>query len=151
MRRPIRILLAAVVGVGAAFVVPSISSSTAVVAAEQGKDEMHKLGRQKVGTVEVSVITFGEVEPGAKVRFSIKIFDTNEPKAMRVWIGTQDAAGSTRAEGKKESTAPNGILYAGEVQAPKPIPEGAKLWVELETAAGTHSAGWNYDVHDHKH
>ena len=149
--RTIRLIAASALGVALAFVVPSVSNN--VVAAPEHKhgNEKHKLGKNKIGDVEVSVITTGEVEPGAHVDFSIKVFTLNEPKALRVWIGTESAEGSKKAEGKKGSTDAKGILYTGEVDAPKPIPAGSLLWVELETDKGTQKASWNYDVHDHKH
>lgn len=153
-KRTFRILAAGALGVALAFVVPSISHNTAIAAPEHkhGESEKHKLGKMKVGTVEVSVITIGEVEAGGHVDFDIKVFTPPaEPKALRVWIGTQDAAGSTKADGKKDFVKEGSYFYKGEVQVPKTIPAGAKLWVEIETDSGTQSAGWNYDVHDHKH
>jgi len=103
--------------------------------------------REVIGDYTVSVITIGEVEAGGHVDFDIKLIDaTTDPKALRAWIGTEDGKGSEKAEGKKGKTT-----YTGEVKVPKPLPEGAKLWVEVEADAGVKSASYDYDTHDHKH
>ena len=142
------IAIAAAVGSGvvANLFVSQPSAAMAEEGHQHGKGEKHKLGKKTVGGIVVSVITIGEVEAGGHVDFDIKLYDVKtEPKAVRVWIGTEDGNGSTKAEGKKEKT------YTGEVQVPKPIPEGSKLWVEIETESGTEKGAWDYDKHDHAH
>ena len=126
----------------AALIVPAL-----VVASPGHSAEKHKLGRKPIGEYTVSVIVIGEVEAGGHVDFDIKLIDAKtDPSALRVWIGTEDATGSTKAVGKKGKTT-----YAGEVNVPKPIPAGAKLWVELDTPEGTKRNAWDYDEHGHKH
>ena len=118
-----------------------------LVVAGEGHKHAHKLGRQQIGEYVVSVIIRGEIEAGATAEFDIKLYEgTGEPKALRVWVGAEDAAGSTKAEGKKGKTT-----YVGTVTAPNPLPADAKVWVELETNSGTHKAGYAMDKHDHKH
>ena len=153
--RTIRLIAAGILGTAIAFAVPSITPNNTALAAPEhkhGEGEKHKLGKNKVGDVEVSVITIGEVEAGGHVDFSIKIFTTAEPKALRVWIGTESGEGSKKADGKKGDANQTGILYSGEVDVPKPIPAGSKVWVEIETDKGTNKASWSYDTHEgHKH
>ena len=134
----------------AAVLLTTVIAVAAAAAAQDhkhGKGEKHKLGRKVIGDYTVSVITIGEVEPGGHVDFDIKLIEAKtDPKALRVWIGSEDGAGAQKAEGKKGKTT-----YAGEVNVPKTLPKGAKLWVELETDAGVKSGWYDYDKHDHKH
>lgn len=114
---------------------------------KHGEVEKHKLGRKKIGDYTVSVILVGEVEAGKHVDFDIKLVDAKtDPKALRVWVGVEDARGSKKADGTKGTAT-----YTGEVDVPTPIPEKAKLWVEIETDAGVSKAAFDYDTHDHKH
>ena len=140
----------ALIGVGVVGS-PVLPGAGLLLAAESGhqhgKGEKHKLGRQTIGDYTVSVILVGEVEPGEHVDFDIKLIDAKaDPKALRVWIGAADASGSTKADGTKGKTT-----YTGEVDVPKPLPEGARLWVELETDAGVKSGSFEIEKHDHKH
>ncbi|MBC8105222.1 MAG: hypothetical protein H7Z14_01420 [Anaerolineae bacterium] len=114
---------------------------------KHGQGEKHKLGRKAIGDYTVSVNLIGEIEPGGHVDFDIKLIDAkSDPKALRVWIGTEDGSGAKKAEGKKGQTT-----YTGEVDVPKPLPQGAKLWVELETDAGVKRASYELEEHGHKH
>ena len=118
-----------------------------VVDPEHAQGEKHKLGRKQIGNYTVSVIIVGEVEAGKHVDFDIKLIDAkSDPKALRVWVGTENASGSKKAEGKKGA-----VTYTGEVDVPNPLPQGSKLWVELETDDGLKRASYDYEQHDHKH
>lgn len=114
---------------------------------QHGKDEIHKLGRKKIGDYTVSVIMIGEAEAGAKVKFDIKLIDAKaDPKSLHVWIGAEDAKDDAKTKlTKGEKT------YAGEVTVPSPLPAGAKVWVEVETDAGKSRGAFETDTHDHKH
>jgi hypothetical protein len=115
---------------------------------QHGKDEIHKLGRKKIGDYTVSVILIGEAEAGAKVKFDIKLIDAKaDPKALRVWIGTEDAKDEAKtALVKGEKT------YAADVTVPSPLPAGAKIWVEVETDSGKAGGSYEMESHDgHKH
>lgn len=60
--------------------------------------------------------------------------------AVRFWIGTQDAVGSMKAKSEIENPAePN--RWHTHADVPDPIPAGSKLWVEIETDAGTKVTG----------
>jgi hypothetical protein len=111
-------------------------------------EEMHKLGRQKIGTYTVSAIMVGDAEAGKTVKFDIKLIDAKaDPKAMRVWIGAEDAKGSEKATATKKTAT-----YGADVKVPSPLPAGAKAWVELETDAGIEKASYAFDDHaGHKH
>ena len=127
-----------------------LAALAAVAAAQSGHQHdhghKHKLGRQVIGGYTVSVILLGEIEPGGHVDFDIKLIDVKtDPKTLRVWIGPADAAGAgatTKTEGKKGRTT-----YTGEIPVPKPLPDGAKLWVEIETNRGTSSGSFDLEEH----
>jgi hypothetical protein len=54
-----------------------------------------------------------------------------KPRAVRAWVGTENAAGSLKARGEAA-----GDDYDIHLEVPEAIPDGSELWVELETAAG---------------
>lgn len=114
---------------------------------QHGKDAIHKLGRKKIGDYTVSVILIGEAEAGEKVKFDIKLIDAKaDPKALRVWIGTEDAKDDTKTalvKGQK--------TYAAEVSVPSPLPPGSKVWVEIVTDAGNVKDFFEADSHEEKH
>jgi hypothetical protein len=134
----------------ATLAVALLAGFALAAAAEPAHDhgQTHKLGRKVIAGYTVSVILLGEVEPGGHVDFDIKLIGaTSDPKALRVWVGTEDAKGSEKAQGKKGKAT-----YVGEVNVPKPLPDGSKLWVELETDTGTASGSYEFEKHDdHKH
>lgn len=60
--------------------------------------------------------------------------------AVRFWIGTEDAKGSVKAKADIENPAePN--RWHTHAEIPNPIPDGAKLWVEIEDDQGARTAG----------
>jgi hypothetical protein len=56
--------------------------------------------------------------------------------AVRFWIGVQDAKGSIKAKAAIEDGK-----WHTHVEIPSPLPEGSKLWVEVETSGGKKSPG----------
>jgi hypothetical protein len=137
MRNALSLSLALVLGLAA----------IALAQHKHGENEKHKLGRKTIGDYLVSVILIGETDHDSHIDFDIKLIDAKtEPKALRVWIGTEDAAGSKKGVGTKGNTT-----YTGKIEVPKPMPAGAKLWVEIETDAGIKSGWFDHDKHDHKH
>ena len=59
--------------------------------------------------------------------------------AVRFWIGTADAAGSIKVLAEVENPADQTHRHA-HVEVPKPLPEGSKLWVEVEDNSGAKNA-----------
>ena len=112
---------------------------------KHGEGEKHKLGRQKIGNYTVSVILIGEAEAGKEAELDIKLIDAKEePKALRAWIGKEDGADKAIATKKKTT-------YDADVKVPSPLPKDAKVWIEIETAAGTEKGSFAIeDKHDHK-
>jgi hypothetical protein len=60
--------------------------------------------------------------------------------AVRFWIGVQNAKGSVKAKAEIEDPKdPNRWHVHAEI--PNPVPEGSKLWVEIEDEKGGTSVG----------
>jgi len=119
-----------------------------VVQAEEAKKEKekHKLGRQKIGDYTVSVIVVGDMHEDKEIDFDVKLIDAKtDPKSLRAWIGAEDAKDSEKAFLTKKTAT-----FGGTAKVPSPLPEKAKIWVEVETDAGTAKGSYE-DKHDHKH
>lgn len=102
-----------------------------------GDDHDHgpetKLGEQVAGGFTVSAVRDGAVTPGSDAPVDVTATGAAGAKvnAVRLWIGTQDAKGSVKAKAASE-----GARWHAHVEIPKPLPEGSKLWVELEPETG---------------
>jgi hypothetical protein len=96
------------------------------------------LGTKKIGTYEVQLTLAGEVKAGEEAVFIIKPKGTEEPKAVRAWVGVESGQGSikTKAEEEKEGE------WHAHHKVSKPMPANGKVWVELETAAGKQRAAF---------
>jgi hypothetical protein len=76
----------------------------------------------------------GEIKAGGDAPIDVTI--TGAPvKAVRFWIGTEDAAASVKARAEVENAAePN--RWHTHAEIPDPLPAGSKLWVEIEGDSG---------------
>jgi len=148
------ITLAAAVGVGL-FGLMATSADEApqpVLLAEDASKhadgEKQKLGRQKIGDYTVSVIMVGDIHDDKEIDFDVKLVDAKaEPKALRIWIGSEDGKGSEKATLTKKKTT-----FGAKAKVPSPLPETPRVWVEVETDSGTTKGSYAInDKHDHKH
>lgn len=99
---------------------------------DHGHGETTQLGEQKAGPYTVKASRDGDVKAGGDVPVDIWVDGGAKGKAVRVWFGTEDAKGSIKAKCEVE----DGQWHThGEV--PDPMPEGSKLWVEIEGEDGT--------------
>lgn len=99
---------------------------------EHHAGERHELGTTKVGEFDVAVSYSGTMTPGKELDVDLAVKgERGRVAAVRAWIGAQDAKGSLKAK-----AAPEGEGYHAEVEAPDPLPEGAAVWVEIETNQG---------------
>lgn len=103
---------------------------------DHGHDHGHgpatPLGEQTAGGFTVKAVREGDVKPGGEGTFDIAVSGgAGKPAAVRLWIGTKDAAGSVKAKAE-----PEGEGWHAHVEVPNPLPPGAKLWVEVEAASG---------------
>lgn len=99
---------------------------------EEPTGPKHELGSQEIAGVTVKVTQIGAIKPGKEAAFVLVLTGAKEkPKAIRAWVGAE-----TPGEGGKEQAEDEGKEYHAHVEVPEKLPEGAKLWIELETAAG---------------
>ena len=88
------------------------------------------LGAVKIGDYEVEAFQEGKVIAGKEATFQLKLKGPGEPDAIRVWIGIESGRGSAKGKAHK-----HGDTIEVHCDVPEIIPAGAKLWIELETAA----------------
>ena len=71
------------------------------------------------------------VKPGGEGAFDV-VITGGKPKAVRFWVGTEDAKGSVKAKADEET--PNN--WHTHTEVPDPLPAGSKFWVEVEPPTG---------------
>ena len=102
---------------------------------DHGKPEDHpnrvELGVQKVGPLELKATQDGPIKPGGEGAFDL-VITGGKPKAVRFWVGTEDAKGSVK--GKAEEETPDN--WHTHVEVPDPLPPGSKFWAEVEPPTG---------------
>lgn len=104
---------------------------------EHRAGEKHDLGTVKVGEFDVTALYSGTLTPGKQVDIDLTFKgESAKVVTIRAWIGAKDAKGSIKAK-----AAPEGSGFHAEVEAPDPLPEGAALWVEIETNQGQELLG----------
>jgi hypothetical protein len=96
--------------------------------ADEHSGETVKLGTIALSGVEITVSQVGAAAAGSEAHFDLLLaFDKVSITALRAWIGTEDAKGSTKSKADvHEGTA---HLHA---EVPSPLPADAKLWIEIE-------------------
>ncbi len=87
--------------------------------------ESSQAGLKLVATMDAPV------KPGGEGAFDV-VITGGKPKAVRFWVGTEDAKGSVKAKAEEETTD-NWHTHA---EVPDPLPAGSKLWVEVEPPTG---------------
>ncbi|MEY3141832.1 MAG: hypothetical protein RLY21_325 [Planctomycetota bacterium] len=99
---------------------------------DDGHGETTQMGEQKAGPYTVKVSRDGDIKAGGDVPVDIWVDGGAKGKTVRFWFGAEDAKGSIKAKCEVE----DGHWHThGEV--PDPMPEGSKLWVEIEGEDGT--------------
>lgn len=116
-----------------------VASKPVEAAAPQGDGHSHgattELGEQPAGGYTVKASRDGEVTPGKDAPIDAWVSGgTAKVSAVRFWIGTEDAKGSVKA--KAELERDNWHTHA---EIPNPLPEGSRLWVEIESEGGEKS------------
>jgi hypothetical protein len=92
------------------------------------------LGEVTVGTYKIKVARGNAIEPGKEAEIDLTFADgVALPGTVRGWIGIESAVGSMKAKFGKEG--PSGMH--AHLEVPAPLPEGSKLWLEIEAASGT--------------
>jgi hypothetical protein len=91
---------------------------------------MKDLGSAADGGYTVKAF-LGEVKPGSEPSVDL-VIEGAAPEAVRCWIGDAEARGAIKAKAELE-----GDHWHTHVEVPSPVPTGARLYVEIESAAGT--------------
>jgi ABC-type Zn2+ transport system substrate-binding protein/surface adhesin len=98
---------------------------------DHGHGATTEMGEQKAGPYTVKVSRDGDIKAGGDVPVDIWVDGGAKGKSVRFWFGTEDAKGSIKAKCEVE----DGHWHThGEV--PDPMPEGSKLWIEIEGEDG---------------
>ena len=111
-------------------------SSSPAPAATQHAAPKEEHNRLPIGETTVSglklVATMDEpVKPGGEGAFDV-VITGGTPKAVRFWVGTENAEGSVKAKAVEEG--PDNWHTHADV--PDPLPPGSKFWVEVEPQTG---------------
>ncbi len=104
-----------------------------------GDDHHHgattQLGEQAVGGFTIKASRDGDIVAGKDAPIDVWVTpagDTkSKPSVVRFWIGTESGRGSVKAKAEIE-----GDHWHTHAEIPAPLPEGSKLWVEIETDKG---------------
>lgn len=86
------------------------------------------LGTVEVAGFRIDVVRVAPVEPGKLADFDLDFGKATRPDTVRCWIGVESGQGS-----RKERFAREGeTVMHGHPEAPDPLPEGSRLWIEIE-------------------
>lgn len=99
-----------------------------------------QLGEQSAGGFTIKASRDGAVTAGGDAPIDASITGSAKVAAVRFWIGSQDAKGSVKARAEAEKDH-----WHAHVEVPKPLPEGSRLWVEVENDKGEKSVA-GFDV-----
>ncbi len=95
------------------------------------------LGELSVGGVTIAVFQVAPVAPGKEGDFDLDIAaGVPSTGVIRGWIGVESAEGSMKTRFEKETAT----RMHGHPEVPMTMPDGSKLWLEVESAAGTQRA-----------
>ncbi len=112
-------------------------------AEESGNDhaaEMEAMGAVDLGSVTVGQTTFkldapGPATAGETVMINGHVTDGTLPETVRLWYGIESGQGSMKAKAGAHDDH-----FHADVEIPAEPIEGAKLWIEAQTAAGDKDA-----------
>lgn len=90
------------------------------------------LGDASAGPFTVKASRDGDLKSGGDASVNATITTTQgKAAAVRFWIGAEDARGSIKAKGELSDDH-----WHAHVEVPQTLPDGSKLWVEIENDAG---------------
>ena len=111
------------------------AAGTAPMADDHG--EPHPLGSMTIGAHTFTVVQSGDVEAGHDMPLDLEFPQGAAlPTTVRAWIGVESGKGSRKTRLDKEGDR---VLHQ-HVDAPDPIPEGSKIWIEIEADGKTQSS-----------
>jgi len=110
---------------------PATAAPSDAAAAKGTEHNRLPLGEQTVGGLKLVATMDEAVKPGGEGAFDL-VITGGKPKAVRFWVGTEDAKGSVKAKAEEE-TPDNWHTHA---EVPDPLPAGSKFWAEVEPPTG---------------
>ena len=96
----------------------------------------HALGEIEIAGSVLEVSVGGEPGPNVTLHIDIELKSGPTPNAIRAWFGDESATGSIKAK----AIGSDGDYHA-DATYPAELPEDAALWIEIESADGTRTAG----------
>ena len=100
-------------------------------ATQEGGHNRIPIGEKTVANLKLVATMDAPVKPGDEGAFDL-VITGGKPKAVRFWIGTEDAKGSVKAKAEEETTD----NWHAHAEVPDPLPPGSKFWAEVEPPAG---------------
>jgi hypothetical protein len=99
---------------------------------DHGDDHGHgattQLGEQTAGGFTIKASRDGDIKAGSDAPIDVWVTGgAAKVAAVRFWIGLEDGKGSLKAKAELEKDN-----WHTHVEVPNPLPEGSKLWVEVE-------------------
>lgn len=98
--------------------------------------EVVELGTSAIGELSARASRDKEeIKPGGEVPIDVWLTSADGKPAtvtaVRLWIGSEDAKGSVKAKAEIENPEQPHHWHA-HVEAPNPLPDDSKLWVEVQ-------------------
>jgi hypothetical protein len=118
------------------LVIPLILAGliAAPLLAEDGHAAAKPVAEKAMGAWKVAVFIPKPAIAGKALDVDLALTPAaTRPKAVRLWVGAENAKGSVKV--KAEPEAPG--AYCVGVEVPDPIPAEAKLWLAIEAEDGT--------------
>lgn len=116
-------------------------SSVAAGSAEREHGARKALGEQTAFGRTFQVVQYGDVAAGEEAAFELEFASGQERiTTARGWVGVASGKGSMKSLWELEGEA----NMHGHVEVPAALPEGAKLWIDLELGGETQTVSAAY-------
>lgn len=123
----------ATLSAAAALLLASGTTLMAADAHDHDHGDLADVGTVTLGGIAAKVESEGAPAAGKKWHVEVALpAGTAEPKAIRAWVGSENGRGSEKTKAEPEHPG----VYEAHVEVPTPLPDGSKLWISLENAAG---------------
>ena len=96
----------------------------------------HELGEIEIAGSTLHVSLGGEPGPNVTLHIDIELKSGPTPAAIRAWVGNEAGTGSV----KGKAMGSDGDYHA-DATCPAELNKDAALWIEVESADGTRTAG----------
>ncbi len=117
---------------------PPTSPTTGPAAMEEDHGPPRPLGKLTIGERTFEVVLLGDLEAGKEANVDLVFASKAErPDTVRGWVGLESAVGSRKAKLYLEGDT----VVHGHMDVPKEIPDGSKIWIEIESGGKTAAAG----------